>query len=64
MRRKGGREGEKPQCAIPPLGTWPATEACALTRNQNSDLSVLRLVLNPLNHTSQGMTISFSFCIL
>ena len=33
----------------PHLGTWPATQPCALT----DDLSVLRLVLNPLSHISQ-----------
>ena len=41
----------------PPLGTWPATQACALTGNQTSDLLVLRPVLNPLSHTSQGTII-------
>ena len=40
----------------PPLGTWPATQACALTGNQTSNPSVHRLVLNPLSHTSQGKT--------
>ena len=41
----------------PQPGTWPATQACALTGNQTSDLSVHRLVLNPLSHTTQGLTI-------
>ena len=36
------------------LGTWPATQVCVLTGNQTSDPLVLRLVLNPLSHTSQG----------
>ena len=40
--------------ARPPLGTWPATQACALTGNQTSDPLVLRPALNPLSHTSQG----------
>ena len=40
--------------AHPQLGTWPATQACALTGNQTSNLLVLELVLNPLSHTSQG----------
>ena len=35
-------------------GTWPATQACALTGNRTSDLQVHRLVLNPLSHTRQG----------
>ena len=26
----------------PPLGTWPATQACALTGNQTGDLSFCR----------------------
>ena len=38
----------------PPLGTWPATQACALTGNQTSDLLVHRPELNPQSHTSQG----------
>ena len=38
----------------PPLGTWPATQARALTGNQTSDPLVFRLALNPLSHTSQG----------
>ena len=42
----------------PQLGTWPATEACALTRNQTSDPLVHRPALSPLSHTSQG---SFRF---
>ena len=36
------------------LGTWPISQACALTGNQTSDPSVLRPALNPLSHTSQG----------
>ena len=40
-RREGEREGEKHQCVVaswaPPLGTWPTTQACALTGlNQHS----------------------------
>ena len=47
---EGEREGEKLQCEratligylsyVPGLGTESATQACALTRNQTSDLSV------------------------
>ena len=55
------REGEKHQCVgashAPPTGTWPATQACALTGNQTSDPLVHRLALNPLSHTSQGQRI-------
>ena len=32
----------------------PTTQACALTRSQTSDLSIHRLVLHPVSHTSQG----------
>ena len=38
----------------PLLGTWPTTQACALTENQTGDPLVSRLMLNPLSHTSQG----------
>ena len=36
------------------LGTWPTTQACALTGNLTGDSLVHRLALNPLSHTSQG----------
>ena len=39
--------------AHPLLGTWPTTQASALTGNQTSDPLVGRLALNPLSHTSQ-----------
>ena len=38
----------------PLLGTWPATQACALTGHQTGDPLVCRLVPDPLSHTSQG----------
>ena len=38
----------------PLLGTWPATQACALSGNWTSNPLVCSLVLNPLSHTSQG----------
>ena len=41
----------------PLLGTWPATQACALTGNRTEDLLVHRPALNPLSHTSQGWTV-------
>ena len=37
----------------PLLGTWPTTQACALTGNQTGDPLFHRLVLNPLSLTSQ-----------
>ena len=60
--REGEREEEKPQCVplvCPPLGTWPATQACALTGNRTVDSLVHRLALNPLSHTSQGEDVYF-----
>ena len=38
----------------PLLGTWPRTQACALTGNRTGNPLVPRLALNPLSHTSQG----------
>ena len=40
--------------AHPLLGTWPATQAHALTGNRTGDPSVHRPMLNPLSYTSQG----------
>ena len=53
---KGGRE--TPMCGClshtPSRGTWPTTQACALTGNRTSDPLFRRLVLNPLSHTSHS----------
>ena len=56
-----GREKERERninvhlpLVLPLLGTWPATQACSLTRNQTCDPLVCRPALNPLSHTSQG----------
>ena len=38
----------------PLLGTWPAAQACTLTRNRTGDPLVHRPTCNPLNHTTQG----------
>ena len=38
----------------PALGTWPAAQACVLTRNRTSNPLVHRPALNPLSYTSQG----------
>ena len=43
----------------PLLGTWPATQACALTGNPTGNLLVCRLALNPRSHTSQGCSLIF-----
>ena len=62
LERWEGRQKERALCAryinqlpltYPAKGTWPATQACALTGNQAGDSLVHRLVLNPLSHTSQ-----------
>ena len=44
----------------PSLGTWPTTQACALTGNRTSDPLVRRLALNPLSHTSQARYLTFN----
>ena len=61
LHRGEGREKEESNINVwlpltwPPLGTRPATQACALTGNRTSDPLVHRPVLNPLSHhTSQG----------
>ena len=46
----------------PLLGTWPATQACALTGNPTGDPLVHRPALNPLSHTSQGRFVPILFC--
>ena len=64
--RERGREGERERnidvwlpLMCPQLGTWPATQACALTGYQTSNPLLRRPVLNPLSHTSQGITLFF-----
>ena len=68
LERGEGREKERDRninvwlpltCHL--LGTWPTTQACALTGNQTRDLLVHRSALNPLNHTSRGCFIKKSF---
>ena len=44
--------------ARPLLGSWPATQACALTGNRTRDPLVHRLALNPL---SQGSSLTCIF---
>ena len=48
----------------PQLGTWPATQACDLTGNRTSSLSVRRPALNPLSHTRQVRSNNFSLLFL
>ena len=45
----------------PLLGTWPATQACALTGNRTGDPLVRRPVLNPLSYTGQGARAIITF---
>ena len=66
LERGQGREKERERnITCPQLGTWPTTQACALTGNQTGDHPVCRPALNPLSHTSQGQLIDswmfFSF---
>ena len=68
FREGEGREKEEDRninmwvsLACPLLGTWPATQACALTGNRTSDPLVCRSELNPLSHASQG---SFNYLFI
>ena len=61
LERGQGREKERKRSigvwlplTGPLLGSWPATQACALIGNQSGNISVCRPVLSPLAHTSQG----------
>ena len=47
----------------PLVGTWPTTQACALTGNQTGNTLIHRPVLNPLSHTSQGHFIFLFFSL-
>ena len=47
-----------------PLGTCPATHACALPENQTSDPLVHRSALSPLSHTSRDPFLFFFFFLL
>ena len=61
-----GRRNRNINVSLPPvrplLGTWSATQACALTGNLTINTLVCRPALNPLNHTSQGKTKDFKIC--
>ena len=61
LERGEGREKERERnisvwlpLTRPPMGTWPATQACALTGNRTRDSLVHRPALSPLSHTIQG----------
>ena len=56
LERGEGREKERERnssvwlpLVCPPLGTWPATQACDLTGNRTGDPLVHRLAFNPLS---------------
>ena len=60
LERGEGREKERERnidvwlpLAHLPLGTWPTTQACALTGNRTYNPLVRRQALNPLGYTSQ-----------
>ena len=61
LDRGEGREKERERninvwlpLVHPQLGTWPKTQAYALTGNRTGNPLVCRPELNPLSHTSQG----------
>ena len=61
LEREEGRKKERERntsvwllFTCPQLGTWSATQACALTWNRTGDTLVCRPMLNPLTYTSQG----------
>ena len=70
FRQSGeGREKEREKdinvwlpLMCPQLGTWPATQACALTGSLTGDPLVRRPAINPLSHTSQGYC-GILFCL-
>ena len=60
-RREGERETlmceryiNRLPLTCPQPGTWPVTQACALTGNPTDELSVCGMTPNLLSHTSQG----------
>ena len=63
LERGEGREKDRERninvwlpLACPLLGTWPATQVCALTGNRTGNPLVVRPALNPLSHPSQCET--------
>ena len=58
---EGEREGEKQIClshAPNRRGTWPDTQAHALTGNQTRDLPLWGMLPNPLRHTGSELFLS------
>ena len=66
MIRERGREKERGRnidvwlpLEHPLLGTWPTTQAYAVTGNQTGDPLAHRPAVNPLSHISQGSLCCF-----
>ena len=61
-RREGREKGRERNINVwlplthPLLGTWPTSQACALTGNWTCNPLIHSPVLNPLTHTRQGLT--------
>ena len=45
--------------ALPQWGTWPTTQACALTRNQTRGLSVYGIMPQTLSHMKSHQGVGF-----
>ena len=48
----------------PLLGTWPATQACALTGNRTRNPLLHKPALNPLSHSSHGRKVILNEILL
>ena len=66
ISRREGRKKERERninvwlpCACPLPGTWPTTQACALTGNRTGNPLLCRPALSPLSLTSQGNLLFF-----
>ena len=57
--RKRGRETSVSCLYAPQSETKPTTQACTLTRDQTSDLSLCQMMPNQLSHMGQGCGICF-----
>ena len=62
LERGEGREKERERnidawvpLVCSPLGTWPTTQACALTRSRRGVPLLCSMVLSPLRQASQGV---------
>ena len=71
LDRGDGREKERERnisvwlpLSCPLLGTWAATQACALTGNWTRNPLICRLALSPLSLTSQSMDSFFLVVVL